>query len=127
MTKTGQVSDTRSQNNAPLRNLDDIVTAYQSASAQIGAASERLTDALSSGDDSDDLVAFARAVTEARDRLLGSERALAEYLLHRRGLRQRQTASLLSISLSTISRWSQTPEYFDRVAIDSEPDGHTSS
>lgn len=124
MTKTGQASDTRSQASTPLRNLDDIVKAYRSASAQIGAASEQLTNALSSGDDSDDLVAFARAVTEARDRLLGSERALAEYLLHRRGLRQRQTASLMSIGLSTISRWSQTPEYFDRVTINSESDEH---
>ncbi len=111
------MSANRDQTRVALKNIDEIAKAYQAASAQIGAASAQLIDAQSAGDDSEDLVAFARAVTEARDKLLNCERALAEYLLHRRGIRQREAAELMGIGRATISRWSQTPEYFDRVTI----------
>lgn len=117
MTRTGQVSAAREQTREPLRNIEEIATVYQRASNQISAAADKLLAAQDEADDSDELVSFARTVTEARDTMLNCERALAEYLIHRRAMRQRPASELLAIGRGTISRWAQTPEYFHRATI----------
>ncbi len=111
------MSATREQTREPLRNIEDIANAYKRASDQISDAADRLVAAQAEGDDSDALIFFARTVTEARDKMLNSERALAEYLIHRRAMRQRPASELLSIGRGTISRWAQTPEYFHRAKL----------
>lgn len=84
--------------------------------SEFGALAERLATASQAAEsESADMAQFMTEVAAVRDKYANFERALAEYGLHRQGLTQRSAAHLLNVGVSTISRWSQLPIYFDRV------------
>ena len=98
----------------PIDGLADIAHEFDVLATRLSEAA-KLAEA-----DGADLAAFMTEVAAVRDKYANFERALAEYGLHRQGLTQRSAAHLLNVGVSTISRWSQLPIYFERVPSDSE-------
>ena len=98
-----------------LTDLGSIGDALRDAGERLAAAAGSLASA--SDADRDRLLSD---IAVARDDIANFERALAEYLLHRVGghYTQRTVAKLMNAGLSTVSRWSQQPIYFERIPTD---------
>jgi len=103
-----------------LENLQDISQALASVGARLeAAADESGKTPRGESEQAEQLDVLLREVAEVRDVFANIERALAEYAMHRRGYTQRTAASALHISVTTASRWSQRPIYFERPEEDS--------
>ncbi|WP_449282443.1 hypothetical protein [Leucobacter sp.] len=92
-----------------LEGLADIAREFDVLAARLSEASKAAKA------ENGDLADFMSEIAAVRDKYANFERALAEYSLHREGLTQRSAAHLLNVGVSTVSRWSQLPIYFERV------------